>query len=457
MLPSRSSFDSDTTSLSTMHDLGASQRPASSTSKRRPDITIAIMGPTGAGKSSLVQLVTGDQKIRIGHDVESETSEIGLARYFEPDGRCITFVDTPGFDDSREGITDAIILQQIATFLEAEYQDGKKLNGIIYMHRITDPRMGGVTARNLRMFRRLCGSESLKNVVVVTTRWDALVNETEGVQREKDLMNNPKFFQPLIDAGARFLRHNNTSESAGRIMAQLLGNDPIALQIQVEMSQGRKLSDTSAGAELGTDLSSLIRSHQVELENLRIELQTAMESKDETWTKGLEDERENLRKEMEKWHEEKRRLEESLDAVRAEALAAKEEAARKLEKERRDFFAMLQQHKEGHDELTAAIGREKAKVDVLSFELAHEKRRRAELEAKAEMERQVFQEKLAQKQYEADAEKAELEQKNVELQEELKRQCELNRRIAKLSLVPQVIGLLGAVLVVNLGLYKKVG
>jgi len=32
----------------------------------------------------------------------------------------MTFVDTPGFSDSREGITDNIILKKIADFLKDE-------------------------------------------------------------------------------------------------------------------------------------------------------------------------------------------------------------------------------------------------------------------------------------------------------------------------------------------------
>ena len=48
------------------------------------------------------------------------TSEIGLFRYCENNGRCVTFVDTPGFDDSREGETDTDVLKRIASFLDVE-------------------------------------------------------------------------------------------------------------------------------------------------------------------------------------------------------------------------------------------------------------------------------------------------------------------------------------------------
>jgi ABC-type transport system involved in cytochrome bd biosynthesis fused ATPase/permease subunit len=39
-----------------------------------PPILVAVMGLTGAGKSSFVQLVTGDKDIQIGHGLKSSKS-----------------------------------------------------------------------------------------------------------------------------------------------------------------------------------------------------------------------------------------------------------------------------------------------------------------------------------------------------------------------------------------------
>ena len=43
------------------------------------EVVVAVMGVTGAGKSSFIQDVTGDQNIRIGHDLESGT--VSLSTY----------------------------------------------------------------------------------------------------------------------------------------------------------------------------------------------------------------------------------------------------------------------------------------------------------------------------------------------------------------------------------------
>ena len=64
-----------------------------------------------------INLLTKDDNIHIGHDLDSQTVDITTSRYIQ-DGISVTLVDTPGFDDSREGITDTDILGKIADFLQ---------------------------------------------------------------------------------------------------------------------------------------------------------------------------------------------------------------------------------------------------------------------------------------------------------------------------------------------------
>ena len=68
-----------------------------------------------------VKLLTNDPKIHIGHSTDSETSEVQTSSYTDQKtGRSVMLIDTPGFDDSREGVTDTDILEKIAKFLEPE-------------------------------------------------------------------------------------------------------------------------------------------------------------------------------------------------------------------------------------------------------------------------------------------------------------------------------------------------
>ena len=58
--------------------------------------------------------------IKIGHSCESETYQVETVSWDTMYGTRIKLVDTPGFDYSWEGVTDAEVLDIIATFLAKE-------------------------------------------------------------------------------------------------------------------------------------------------------------------------------------------------------------------------------------------------------------------------------------------------------------------------------------------------
>jgi len=99
----------------------------------------SVMGSTGTGKSSVsrmftyrnmlahsvplqfIRLMSGDTSVDVGDSLESETSKIQVVRFFDQaSGRNVVLVDTPGFDDSRAGVTDTDILKEIAQYLLEE-------------------------------------------------------------------------------------------------------------------------------------------------------------------------------------------------------------------------------------------------------------------------------------------------------------------------------------------------
>jgi hypothetical protein len=53
----------------------------------------------------------------IGKGLDSCTSEVQESAQFELDGRLVTLIDTPGFDDS--ALSDVDVLEMIAAFLSA--------------------------------------------------------------------------------------------------------------------------------------------------------------------------------------------------------------------------------------------------------------------------------------------------------------------------------------------------
>ena len=114
------------------------------------------------------------------------------------------------------------------------YREGKTLTGIIYMHRISDFRVGGIAVKNFRMFRQLCGDSALQNLVIVTNMWGE-VSPEKGQEREQELANNVKFFKNARDKGANMCRHDNTMESALGILRGIMRKQPVLLGIQDEM------------------------------------------------------------------------------------------------------------------------------------------------------------------------------------------------------------------------------
>ncbi|KAL4064014.1 P-loop containing nucleoside triphosphate hydrolase protein [Scleroderma yunnanense] len=243
---------------------------------------IAVMGPTGAGKSSFLQNLDPPQlctEFKVGHGVESETSQVRPVNWVAKNGTKVELVDTPGFDDSRAGITDAEVLRMIADFLTNEWFKWKssRLTGLVYVHRISDTRVGGSSQRNLRMFRKLCGNDSMKNVVIVTTMWDKVTPE-EGEQREQELRSSDNVFKPLLDNGAVMMRHDRTPKSAADIINYLLGKSATTTQIALEMAkEGKALENTAAGMEFSREIEEIVKKHKQEMESLKAEMHRKMQ------------------------------------------------------------------------------------------------------------------------------------------------------------------------------------
>jgi hypothetical protein len=163
------------------------------------------------------------------------------------------------------------------------------------------------------MFKQLCGSDSLTNVVIVTTFWDS-VKESDGMARMRELQTSPKLFQPVIDAGGKIMSHNNGLESAHSILDTILLNEPKALQIQKEMKQGKTLLETSAGSELDVRIAQLIEKHQKEMKLLRDEM-AIIRKQDEARQAELKE----LGDKLARWKEDRKKLENGLNGTRAEA------------------------------------------------------------------------------------------------------------------------------------------
>ena len=201
--------------------------------------------------------------------------------------------------------------------------------GVIYLHRISDFRFGGIAARNFRMFRELCGEDTLKNVVIVTTMWGE-VTPAKGAARETELATNKKFFKSAIDKQALLLRHDNTLSTAQSILHHIIYNRPRVLRIQDEVvTQGMDISQTAAGEELGRELAKQTSKLKAEMKALQDQMNAAIMAKDQETKMEIEEERKRLRDQMMKaqmdtdkllsnFKEDNERMEERLKNMEAE-------------------------------------------------------------------------------------------------------------------------------------------
>ena len=187
-------------------------------------------------------------------------------------------IDTPGFDDTYR--TDADVLQDVATCLNMTYAANMKLTGLVYLHRIIDPRMTHGGMRNLAMFRKLCGVDPMKNVILATTFWGE-VDPTVATNRETELRTNPDYWAEMLEEGARMHQFKNSQESALEIVLELLPKKKVSLDIQKQMcDQGLPLSKTHAGVALNAELEEIARKHEEEMQKLKKEMDEALQARD---------------------------------------------------------------------------------------------------------------------------------------------------------------------------------
>ena len=205
------------------------------------------------------------------------TKKIGIAT-MKYHGQRIHLIDTPGFDDTN--LDDVEILETIAQYLTGSSDRRVRLSGVIYLHRITDPRVGGTALKNIRMFRGLVGNRSMKNAALVTTMWGN-VKRQDGEMRMNQLRETDEFWGQMIESGATCDKYDNTRQDGLRILKMLIQKSPCTLQIQLEMEGGVKLANTTAGREVNERIEELKAEHQKDMAKLRKEMQQVQEERDE--------------------------------------------------------------------------------------------------------------------------------------------------------------------------------
>lgn len=131
----------------------------------------------------------------------------------------------------------------------------------------------------MQIFKGLCGVQSMKNVVVVTTFWDRLRNAQEGIARENELQNVDQFLKPLYVQGALFKRVGK--QGAGQQLVEeynlsmpreiILNFSPpqtVYVAMQKELAIFKNVASTTAAKALQSFYGFKSEEHLVKLETL---------------------------------------------------------------------------------------------------------------------------------------------------------------------------------------------
>ena len=198
------------------------------------------------------------------------------------------------------------------------YQRGRKLSGLLYLRDINISRMTHTGVKNIDMFQRLCGEESLRNVILLTTRWDQ-VDYGLGQRREEEITS--KFWNHMIKLGstrpkrlgAVSSRSLGTVDPISDVIAPMLRFQPTFLQIQRELGDGKKLIDTAAGQYIDRDLAAAIAKYWEILQSL----EATNEAQDEALKAALGEQAETNERQLETAKNDRNALNEDFEKVMA--------------------------------------------------------------------------------------------------------------------------------------------
>lgn len=117
--------------------------------------------------------------------------------------------------------------------------------------------MAGSLLKNLQLFKDLCGADAMLKVIVVTTMWGE-VREESGIKREEQLKK--EFWGGILDNGGKTARFQDSFESAWGIIENLTERKEDCVLLSKEMVDRRlSLNETRVGRTLQEELKRLVK------------------------------------------------------------------------------------------------------------------------------------------------------------------------------------------------------
>lgn len=162
--------------------------------------------------------------------------------------RQIQLLDTPGFDDSTKNNIE--LLQDIVAYLWylARFPDHFQVQGVIFLHDISETRFSGSQRTTLSILKQICGDKALGNVIVGTTMW----NSTNPKKlSEQKIRENAIKTEHWIGIHKIIRLPEDDRDAAASIVTELLSKPPVPLLVQQEMLvPPHALGCTTVGKEM---------------------------------------------------------------------------------------------------------------------------------------------------------------------------------------------------------------
>lgn len=202
--------------------------------------------------------------------------------------------------------------------------------------------------RQIRVFKELCGKDSLGNVLIGTTKWENVVNRDLAVREEKELLDpEDGYLTELVDFGASIVRVSQNKDKCLELLEWFADKQKRALKIQEVMAGPEaRFENTEVAKILAPELRQMTLEHERRVEEERQrEKQTEEQNR-----RRLEDiaqlQARRAKEEKERFLKEKRRVEErlqrqALERERQRSLEILEERRRQqVEREKRQLEAI---------------------------------------------------------------------------------------------------------------------
>lgn len=236
------------------------------------------------------------------------------------------------------------MLREIASWLTVSYSNQILLHGIIYLHRIIDVRMQGSAKKNLLMFKKLCGDDALRKVVLATTMWDKVAHH-EAEAREQQLVDTPEFWGFMVSKGSTVHRHNNTIESAVQVIEKLAHSDStVTLDLQNQMvNRNQTLGETAAGRELESAIIKERQKWAAELKDAQEQIQEAIRLRDKESELAMRELKEDYNTRLARLERDNRQLHIDAERLNNERIERLEKALEEQSKTQANKLKELQQ------------------------------------------------------------------------------------------------------------------